>query len=119
MRGILTGTDALRADDDSMMTSNPYESPTRGHATSTKPRRWLMYVGASLIILAFGCTGFAVFSMIRAFNEVAASENPSPAKLAEGISSGRIVFFAAVPLAIAGIVMFVMGLLGRRSGSPP
>jgi hypothetical protein len=36
-----------------------------------------MYLGASLVVLAIGCAGFAVFSMVRAFDAVAASENPS------------------------------------------
>lgn len=98
------------------MNANPYESGTVStSAPKTRATRWMILAGAVVLTLAVLCLLATVVGMTWSFNTIAdASSTPDPSDLADGISTALIPSIAAIPLAIAGIVLLILGFVRRE-----
>ncbi len=97
-------------------TPNPYQA---GDASIAAPRtratRWMIWAGAVALLLAVLCLIATVLGMTWSFDAIATSSTtPKPSDLASGISYPLIPSVAAVPLALVGIVLLILGFVRRR-----
>ena len=100
----------------STMDENPYEST---HATRVlgrrRPTRWLVWAGATCIVIALICVIASVLGQVYNFNVIAeGGTTPRAQDLARGIYVASLPMLGAVPFGILGAILLIAGFVIRR-----
>ncbi|WP_146596690.1 MotA/TolQ/ExbB proton channel family protein [Novipirellula galeiformis] len=97
------------------MDDNPYTPGSISSKPKTRAsRRWL-WAGFTSLALATLCIIATVIGMIWSFDAVANSSTaPKPSDLATGISNAMIPSIGAMPLALLGVALLVVGFIRRE-----
>lgn len=97
------------------MQNYPYQSPheLRKLPPSTRAR-WLLIAAAACLLAAALCAVAAVLGMTAAFDAISQDATPKPSDLATLMRRSLGWGAAAMPLALAGIGLFVTGIWQRR-----
>lgn len=81
----------------------------------------MIRIGLIAIILSVVCVALTVLGMVGAFGTLAASQSTgvSPAAVAQGIDIALLPLTIAIPLALAGIILLLLGFRRRRMHQEP
>ncbi len=97
------------------MEDNPYTPGTIASKPRSRASRPLLWAGFTSLALAAICIIATVIEMIWSFDAVAkSSTTPKPSDLATGISNAMIPSVAAIPLAILGVILIIVGFIRRK-----
>lgn len=97
------------------MEDNPYTPGSIASKTKTRASRLILWAGCTLLALSALCVIATVLGMNWTFNTIAnSSTSPKPSDLARGISTAMIPSIAAIPLAILGVALLIVGFLRRE-----
>ena len=93
---------------------NPYQPPGERSIAAQRIRttRWMIKAGVVALLLSVLCLTITAIGMTWSFKVSETSSNPSD--LAKGILYILIPSVAAVPLALGGIGLLILGFLRRR-----
>jgi len=96
--------------------TNPYHAGDASFAAPrTRATRWMIWSGAVALLLAVLCLAVTVLGMTWSFDVTATSStSANPSGLADGISYALIPAVSAVPFALVGIVLLILGFVRRR-----
>ena len=85
------------------------------HLGKTRPTRWLVLSGASLLGLAGGCLLVTCIGLVFVYGEVVnSSASPTPSDLASGIHWTMIPAVISAPMVVLGCVLVLLRVIRHR-----
>lgn len=84
-------------------------------AAKSRPQGWMIGLSVGALSLSGLCLLATVAGMMLSFDRVGSASSPvAPSDLASGISIALIPSVIAAPLALLGIVLFILAVLRRQ-----
>ncbi|WP_442482781.1 hypothetical protein [Aeoliella sp. SH292] len=95
--------------------TNPYQSPQENSkAVVVWYKRWMVITAIACLVLAGVCLLATVVSMHYAFHVISnAAGSPKPEDLASAIAHSLTYSYFAVPFALSGLVLLVLGIRSK------